>query len=274
MSNPADLVKALEAPLAWEEVGYKPEAFSKDKGKALLTYYFDAHAARKRLDEVFPLAWWDRYEELELSEARLVIRCRLTVRLPGGGELAREGVGESDNSGDKEPSRWKSAASDAFKRAAMKFGVGHHLQRMPDVWVEAAEGRLTAGGHQQARQAYARFLEGLGRGEGRAAPAAEPAAGFIGDGQRRHLAQKFPPGTPDAVRYAVYGVLMGAEGSVRGEEVPAGRFEELRKALSAFLAWARMEKAALDSPAAAADAARSWQAWQQRGAPAFEALGK
>lgn len=289
----AELVQALEAPLAWEEVGYKPEAFNKDRTKALLTYYFDAHAARKRLDEVFPLAWWDQYEELELSEARLVVRCRLTVRLPDGGTVTREGVGESDNS-DREPSRWKAANSDAFKRAAMKFGVGHHLQRMPDVWVEAEaqgdKGRLTANGHRQARENYLKFLAGINRLAQTAAQLVEPVAqpqatsptnsveitpgALISEGQRRNLAQKFPRGTPDAVRYAVYGALLDARGPMRGEEIPAERFEELRKALSIFLVWVRMEKITLDSPDAAANAVRNWQAWQQRGAPAFEALGK
>ncbi len=95
----------------------------------------------------------------------------------------------------------------------------------------------------------------------------------VSEGQRRNLAQRFPPNTPDEVRYAVYGALLGSSGPVKGEHLPAARFDEVRPALSGFLAWCRMEKLTLDDPPGAAAAVQQWRKWLEA-REAFEGLGR
>jgi hypothetical protein len=91
--------------------------------------YVTARTVMNRLDNVLgPEAWWDDYTPGEHS-----VLCRLTIRLPDGQELTKcdaGGYAGMKDQGDDD----KSGFSDAFKRAAVKFGVGRHLYRdgVPD----------------------------------------------------------------------------------------------------------------------------------------------
>lgn len=86
--------------------------------------YITARTAMNRLDSVLgPENWWDEYVPGEHS-----VLCRLTVRLPDGSTLTKADAGGyagMPDSGDDD----KSGFSDAFKRAAVKFGVGRYLYR-------------------------------------------------------------------------------------------------------------------------------------------------
>ena len=77
-----------------------------------------------RLDDVLgPANWWDEYMPQENS-----VICRLTIRLPDGTTLTKSDAGGyagMSDSGDDD----KSGFSDAFKRAAVKFGIGRYLYR-------------------------------------------------------------------------------------------------------------------------------------------------
>jgi hypothetical protein len=77
-----------------------------------------------RLDNVLgPENWWDEYSPNENS-----VLCRLTIRLPDGTTLTKADAGGyagMADSGDDD----KSGYSDAFKRAAVKFGVARYLYR-------------------------------------------------------------------------------------------------------------------------------------------------
>ena len=72
-----------------------------------------------RLDDVLgPANWWDEYSPQENS-----VICHLTIRLPDGTTLTKcdaGGYAGMSDSGDDD----KSGFSDAFKRAAVKFGIG------------------------------------------------------------------------------------------------------------------------------------------------------
>ena len=77
-----------------------------------------------RLDEVLgPENWWDDFVPLEHS-----VICRLTIRLPDGTILTKcdaGGYAGLADPGDDD----KSGFADAFKRTAVKFGVGRYLYR-------------------------------------------------------------------------------------------------------------------------------------------------
>jgi hypothetical protein len=99
----------------------KSEIKTRPQGKTQIRY-ITARVAMNRLDEVIgPENWWDRYTPGENS-----VLCELTVRLPDGSTLTKcdaGGYAGMADSGDDD----KSGYSDAFKRAAVKFGVGRYL---------------------------------------------------------------------------------------------------------------------------------------------------
>lgn len=111
-----DLFRALADPFGKDEVKTKPG------GGGRQLKYITARTVMNRLDEVAgPEGWWDEYAPLEHS-----VICRLTIRLPDGSTVTKcdaGGYAGMSDQGDDD----KSGFSDAFKRAAAKFGVGRHL---------------------------------------------------------------------------------------------------------------------------------------------------
>lgn len=112
-----DIFAALMAPFESEEVKVRSQA-----GRQM--HYITARTAMNRLDEVLgPANWWDSYVPTEHS-----VLCSLTVRLPDGQVITKADAGGyagMSDPGDDD----KSGYSDAFKRAAVKFGVGRYLYR-------------------------------------------------------------------------------------------------------------------------------------------------
>ncbi|MGO9464551.1 MAG: Rad52/Rad22 family DNA repair protein [Isosphaeraceae bacterium] len=112
-----ELFAALAAPFEPEEIKSRSQA-----GRSLP--YITSRTIMNRLDEVLgPSNWWDEYQPLEHS-----VICRLTVRLPDGTVLTKcdaGGYAGMADPGDDD----KSGFTDAFKRAAVKFGVGRYLYR-------------------------------------------------------------------------------------------------------------------------------------------------
>src|SRR4051812_45905085 len=117
MTKHPDLFASLAAPFEPNEVKVRSTA-----GRQL--HYITARTAMNRLDNVLgPENWWDEYAPHENS-----VLCRLTVRLPDGSTLTKSDAGGyagMADSGDDD----KSGYSDAFKRAAVKFGVARYLYR-------------------------------------------------------------------------------------------------------------------------------------------------
>lgn len=117
MTSHAELFTALAAPFESNEIKIRTQT-----GKQM--HYITARTVMNRLDTVLgPENWWDEYHPNENS-----VLCRLTVRLPDGQLLTKSDAGGyagMADSGDDD----KSGYSDAFKRAAVKFGVARYLYR-------------------------------------------------------------------------------------------------------------------------------------------------
>lgn len=118
----------------------------------LVVPYIDARLAIERLNLVCPHLWHDEYESLAGGNGLL---CRLTVD-----GITRQDVG----SGYK----GKGLYSDAFKRAAVKFGIGVSLYALPKVFLDKGKGfltdkgLLTDKGEDALRRGYAKWLEETG----------------------------------------------------------------------------------------------------------------
>jgi hypothetical protein len=124
-----ELTEALAAPFDPREVKFKPAVVSGHRALALA--YIDARVIQDRLDDVLGVTGWqDEYECLPDGS----VVCRLRLRL-GDEWITKMDVGGQSEQPD-EGDRRKAAFSDALKRAAVKFGIGRYLYRLPQQWCD------------------------------------------------------------------------------------------------------------------------------------------
>jgi hypothetical protein len=111
-------------PEIWQALAaeFDPSEVKSRKQGGRDLHYITARTAMNRLDAVLgPENWEDEY----IPGAESVM-CRLAITLPDGSRLTKcdaGGYAGMADSGDDD----KSGFSDAFKRAAVKFGVGRYL---------------------------------------------------------------------------------------------------------------------------------------------------
>jgi hypothetical protein len=123
------LTEALAAPFDATAMRFKPGKVSGNRALALA--YVDARSIQDRLDEVVGvLGWQDEYECLPDGS----VVCRLRLKF-GDEWITKMDVGAPSEQPD-EGDRRKAAFSDALKRAAVKFGIGRYLYRLPSQWVD------------------------------------------------------------------------------------------------------------------------------------------
>ena len=111
-----------------KKLGVKP--WEATKGSLLA--YIDARDAMQRFDEVVgPANWQCRYP---LADNGLLI-CEIGLNIDG------EWIWKANGAGDTQVEAEKGKASDAFKRAAVLWGVGRYLYALPSVWVPLKNGK-------------------------------------------------------------------------------------------------------------------------------------
>ena len=117
MTQFRDIYDGLVEPFPPEVVKYRQQA-----GRQLA--YVDARDVAERLDHVVGFEnWWANYIPAEHS-----VQCALTIKFPDGSTVTKidaGGYAGMQDLGDDD----KSGYSDAFKRAAVMWGVGRHLYR-------------------------------------------------------------------------------------------------------------------------------------------------
>src|SRR5207253_6216353 len=132
-------------------------------------HYITARTAMNRLDSVLgPENWWDDFVPLENS-----VTCRLTIRLPDGSTVTKADAGGYAGMADQGDDD-KSGFSDAFKRAAAKFGVARYLYRdgVPAFVRQRVPGIDTA--HAAELAGPGSRSQSAARGSGRARTSNEP----------------------------------------------------------------------------------------------------
>lgn len=129
---PADVWARLAAPLAKDTIFWRQDgkSISRD-GKVIARFvaYIEANTVRERLDSVVPGEWDLTLTPLPLlhGESAEESTCTFKARLQVLG-VVREDVGTGRD--------YKQAATDAFKRAAVRFGIAHELYAYHQNWVE------------------------------------------------------------------------------------------------------------------------------------------
>src|SRR6476659_4341932 len=129
---PADVWARRAAPVAAEAISWRQDGkpITRDgKFFARFVAYIEANTVRERLDTVVPGEW-----DLTLTPLPTLVSddpaepaCSFKARLQVLG-VVREDVGTGRD--------YKSAATDAFKRAAVRFGIAHELYSYGTNWVE------------------------------------------------------------------------------------------------------------------------------------------
>lgn len=131
----ADNLEALRAPFDPTSVSWRIASTTQDKKKGLAVAYITARDIMTRLDSVCgPFNWQDKYTVGTNGRTicSLAIRvCRDTIDAADVWEWVTksDGAGETAMDGDK------GAHSDAFKRAAVKWGIARYLWETDNQWV-------------------------------------------------------------------------------------------------------------------------------------------
>lgn len=120
-----DLAK-LKEPFAPDRISWRVGSTTQDKKKGLAFGYIDARDVMERLDAVCGVDGWQN----KYSHANGKTVCDIGVR------CGDEWIWKADGSGDTDVEAEKGALSDAFKRAAVRFGIGRYLYDIPATWVE------------------------------------------------------------------------------------------------------------------------------------------
>ena len=117
---------SLARPFPGFSVRWRIGRKSKKGDKAMPLAYIDARDVMDRLDGVVgPQNWQSRYTET--TSGRVI--CELSILVNG------EWITKSDGAGDTQVEREKGASSDAFKRAAVHWGIGRYLYSMDAPWL-------------------------------------------------------------------------------------------------------------------------------------------
>lgn len=136
----------LTKPFKPNEIEWRIGSTTADKTRGLALAYMDARAVMNRLDEVCGAVNWQcRYSHAD-SKTVCEIGIRITTLewapLPEAVENTRttyiqnhEWIWKADGAGDTNFEAEKGALSDAFKRAAGRWGIGRYLYDLEAKWV-------------------------------------------------------------------------------------------------------------------------------------------
>lgn len=120
-----EIKRALEMPFPAERIHWRCGARTKDKTKGIPLAYIDARDVMRRLDDVMGFNWQNRYN---LADSGLLV-CEIGLK------IGDEWLWRANGAGDTEVEAEKGKASDAFKRAAVQWGIGRYLYSLPNVWL-------------------------------------------------------------------------------------------------------------------------------------------
>ncbi len=117
-------LKMLAAEFDKADIHWRAQSLTRDGKKALALAYLDARNVMDRLDQICGMEnWQDRYE----VHGNKTI-CYISIK------IGDEWVTKSDGAGDTKVEAEKGSISDAFKRAAVKWGIGRYLYSLDAVW--------------------------------------------------------------------------------------------------------------------------------------------
>lgn len=120
-----DIFEQLKRPFPASRVHWR--VGRKSNQRAMVLAYIDARDVMQRLDDVMgPGEWQAEY----LPPTNGIVICRMGLNINGEWIWKANGAGETQVEGEK------GSCSDAFKRAAVLWGIGRYLYSLPNEWVD------------------------------------------------------------------------------------------------------------------------------------------
>lgn len=125
-----DLLKALAAPFPPAKISWRvgPVNNKDNPTSGIALAYIDARDVQDRLDEVCGVNWQSRYPHAAQKTV-----CEIGIKIDGEWYWRADGAGDTDMEAEK------GSLSDAFKRAAVKWGVGRYLYDVDSPWVDVVK---------------------------------------------------------------------------------------------------------------------------------------
>jgi hypothetical protein len=117
----SELLAKLKEPFDQKVIHWRVGATNKEKTQGIALAYVNARDVMKRLDDVMGIYWQDDYPFEGC--------CRIGLKIGDEWLWRANGAGETDVEGEK------GRYSDAFKRAAVLWGIGRYLYYLPNSWV-------------------------------------------------------------------------------------------------------------------------------------------
>lgn len=139
----------IAAPFHPDAISWRAQSLTRDKTKAMALAYIDARDVMRRLDEACGPAGW----QCDYPHANGKTICRIGIKVDD------EWIWKANGAGDTDIEAEKGAISDAFKRAAVMWGVGRYLYDMKSPWAECEVGdngkwkKWTPSGEAELRRA-------------------------------------------------------------------------------------------------------------------------
>ena len=127
-----NVLSALKAPFPVNAVSWRVGSTTADKSKGMALAFIDARDVMKRLDDVMGVDWQCEYVPMPNGTCC----CRIGLVIDGHWRWRSNGavnLTESDKVDAKEMAE-KASYSDAFKRAAVLWGVGQYLYDVASPW--------------------------------------------------------------------------------------------------------------------------------------------
>jgi len=128
------MFRLLAWPFPESDIHWRVGARTKDKSKGIALAYLDARDVMYRLDDVVGPENWDSHHEIQ--DGKCI--CTISVTLVDADEFPGV-VSKADGAGATDVEGEKGMISDAFKRAAVSFGIGRYLYSIPNKWYQLNE---------------------------------------------------------------------------------------------------------------------------------------
>lgn len=120
------IFEQLKAEFPRNAISWRAQSMKADGTAAMALAYIDARDVMNRLDDVLgPDGWQCRYPH---ANGKTV--CEIGIR------VGDEWIWKADGAGDSDIEAEKGALSDAFKRAAVRWGIGRYLYDLDSPWVD------------------------------------------------------------------------------------------------------------------------------------------
>lgn len=153
----ADQVKALRAPFAPKRVKFR--VLSKKtrdaQGRVQLARYVTTDDMTDRLDEVLPGQWSNIFDVTRFDGRGVPVEAKAAILI---GDIRREALGAAKPDDFDQAKQAKSVDTDAFKRAAYRWGVASYLRTLRPCWAAIRGDAPNAAELVELRKEYAELV--------------------------------------------------------------------------------------------------------------------